>query len=149
MPKKKPTKHKRSKKKTAAGGAAMPTLTEKLNKQVKDALRDWQLNDGKDAIRSKVMDMMNPSKFDTSLLLQMIARTQTFNSLLSTAKTNGELPPWVMPLTAAIAFEALFHTCAAFWLASGDPPAPGTLAQSVEDFVDMQVSNFASCIGAA
>jgi hypothetical protein len=147
VPKKKSIQKKGRKKKSGGGGAAM--LTNDLNKQVKDALKDWQLNLGKDAIRSKLMDMMNPSKFDTSLLLQMIARTQTFNTLITTAKTNGELPPWVMPLTAAIAFEAVFHTCAAFWLASGDPPAAGTLQKSVEDFVDMQVSNFASCIGAA
>lgn len=124
-------------------------LTDDLKNQVKTALKDWQLNDGKDGIRTKLASMMSPSSFDASLLLQMIARTQTFNTLIKDAKTAGEVPSWVMPLTAAIAFEAVFHACAAFWLSSGNPTTAGTLEKSVEDFVDMQVSNFASCIGVA
>ena len=145
MPPKKTTK---KKKKKTSGSTS--TLISDLKDEVKTRLIYWQANFGHSGLKDKIGDMVNPEKFDTELLLAMVSRMQDWRTLIKDAKDDGELSSFVMPLTAAIAFEAVFQMCASFWLTSGDPPpSAGTLKKSVEDFIDMQVGAFGKCIGAA
>lgn len=126
-------------------------LIDDLKNIVVSTLETWQANYGRDGVRSKLGDMVNPSKLDTTLLLAMIQRGQASHALIRTAKNNGNVSQFVMPFMATLTFESMFQSCAAFWLAAGDPPNAGDLTelrQSVYDFIDSQMQMLAICIGA-
>ena len=123
-------------------------LRNDLTTQVIAELTYWEANYQRDGIRQKFADMLNPGTFDTFLLQAMFTRTQNFQGHIRNAKTNGEINSLIMPLPAAMAFEAVFHTIATYWLAAGDPTPPDVIRQSVLDFIDTQVDCFASFLGA-
>ena len=64
-----------------------------------------------------------------------------------TAKLNAELAagtilPWVIPQVAAVAFEGVFESCVAFWIARGQPIPATSLKPDVTRFVKFQVRLF-------
>src|SRR6476646_9115621 len=104
------------------------SLIDDLKDEVIKGLESMQnASGGRDGLRSQLVNMMNPSKFDSSLLVSAFGRTQTFHGLIKAAKDKGELSPFIMPMMAAIAFESVFHACSAFWLMAGEPKKPGQL----------------------
>ena len=154
--KKKASGSKASKKKAGSLGAGTATLSgggqplsALLTDEVVNALKSWQINFGRSGIKDLMLQLLNPTTTHTQFLQWMLAREQTYYSIIKTAKSNGETHSWVIPIVAAMAFETMFDACAAFWLAAGDPPAPDQLRQSVLDFIDFQVGIFISTVGAS
>lgn len=137
----------RAQKKVRSGGSGDSSVCDQLRTEIVDTLLYWQLNFGRDGIKQMMMQMADPSTTSTTLLEWMVARTSTYHSLIRDAKDAGNTHPWVMPLIAAMWFEAIFEGCAAAWLAAGDPDQPDELRPSVEDLIDFQVNLFCSMIG--
>ena len=111
-------------------------LTDDLKTIITGTLETWQVNFGRNGVRDKFADMINPSKFDGTLLFAMINRAQQSHAFIQTAKDNGNVSSFVMPFMAAMAFETVFQSCATFWMSAGDPDpmTPSVLKQSVYDF---------------
>lgn len=136
------------KKAKAGGGGGPDPLCDRLTTDVTDALLHWQINFGRAGIRQLMLDMLKPSTAHTTFLQWMVARSTTYHSMITDAKTAGETYPWVIPWVGAVSFESMFQACAGFWLAAGDPPAVDQLRPSVVNFIDFQVGLFCTTVGA-
>jgi len=137
-----------SKKKKKTGGSPQP-LSVQLRNEVITTLKYWQINFGRSGIRQMMIDLLKPSSMHTQFLQWMVARDQTYYGIIKTAKNNGKTYPFVIPSIAALAFETMFDSCAAFWLAAGEPPAVDQLKPSVLDFIDFEVGVFTATVGSS
>lgn len=66
---------------------------------------------------------------------------------VNTWQTNGDIPAWVIPKAAAVAYVSTLATCVSFWAARGIPAPSDPLKPEVERFVEIQSKMFAASIG--
>lgn len=126
------------------------TLPEYLQKFVFGVLGWLQKNEGREQIPDLLANLWDVRSNSVFLLMQWSAhRMYESTKQFRQARFTREVYSWVLPQTAALAFEGILDICVLYWLQDEGKPLPNhEFSPAVENFVISQVRLFACWIGA-